>query len=360
LKGTIPATNDGDSAPEQQNIRAKRGRFVDKRAMFEPSPLRAGVAGVGHMGQHHARIYAELPGVTLAGIYDTNPARSAEIAAKHPGCRVFDSLDALGKACEVVSVVVPTNHHCATALPLLAAGCHLLIEKPLCASLEEAEKIIAAAKAAHRLVQVGHSEHFNPVMDFLEKNVIKPRFIRTERLAPLVLNPTENDRDTATKGHVNPRVKEVDVVLDLMIHDIGLVLKLVGAPVKQIDAAGSSVLTTHMDIANARLLFEDGCVADLNVSRLSDKLAREWRLFQRAGYMSVDFDKCTGHYVHMTDNRLKDEEIQVIKAQPLVRELAAFVECVRTGKTPKIDVEFGRTALDIALTIIKQIKANGM
>jgi len=328
--------------------------------MSEPSPLRAGVAGVGYLGQHHARIYAELPGVTLAGIYDTNPARAAEIAAKYPGCQVFDSVDALGKACEVVSVVVPTNHHCATALPLLAAGCHLLIEKPLCASLEDAEKIVTAAKAAGRLVQVGHIEHFNPVMDFLEKNVSKPRFIRTERLAPLVPDPSENDRDNATEGHVNPRVKEVDVVLDLMIHDIGLVLKLVGAPVKRIDAAGSSVLTPHMDIANARLVFEDGCVADLNVSRLSKKRAREWRLFQRAGYMSVDFDQCAGHYVHLTPAGLKREEIVVAKAEPLKRELAAFVEAVRTGQPPKIDVEFGLAALAVALTVTAQIKAAGL
>jgi predicted dehydrogenase len=236
----------------------------------------------------------------------------------------------------------------------------LLIEKPLCPTMEEAEKIVAAAQKAGRIVQVGHIEHFNPVMAYLEKNVRAPRFIRSERLAPLIPDPTATDAESAHEGYVNPRVKEVDVVLDLMIHDIGLVLKLVGAPVKRIDAAGSSVLTPHMDIANARLVFEDGCVADLNVSRLSKKRAREWRLFQRAGYMSVDFDQCTGHYVHLTPAGLKREEIAVAKAEPLKLELAAFVECVRTGQPPKIDVVFGKTALEIALTITAQIKAAGL
>ncbi len=327
--------------------------------MSEPAPLRAGVAGVGYLGQHHARLYADLPGVTLAGVYDTDPARAAEIAAKY-NTKVFPSVEALGQACDMVSVVVPTNFHCAVALPLLAAGCHLLIEKPLCQSLEEAEKIVAAAKQADRIVQVGHIEHFNPVMDFLEKNVSKPRFIRTERLAPLIPDPTENDTENATEGHVNPRVKEVDVVLDLMIHDIGLVLKLVGSKLKRIDAAGSSVLTPYMDIANARLVFEDGCVADLNVSRLSKKRAREWRLFQRAGYMSVDFDQCSGHYIHLTAAGLKRQDIAVQKSEPLKRELEAFVESVRTGIPPKIDVAFGKTALEIALTITAQIKASGL
>jgi predicted dehydrogenase len=327
--------------------------------MSEPAPLRAGVAGVGYLGQHHARLYADLPGVTLVGIYDTDPARATEIAAKF-NTTVFPSVEALGKACDVVSIVVPTNYHCAVALPLLAAGCHLLIEKPLCGSLPEAEQIVAAAQKANRIVQVGHIEHFNPVMDFLEMNVSQPRFIRTERLAPLIPDPTENDTDNATEGHVNPRVKEVDVVLDLMIHDIGLVLKLVGSKLKRIDAAGSSVLTPHMDIANARLVFEDGCVADLNVSRLSKKRAREWRLFQRAGYMSVDFDQCAGHYIHLTPAGLKRQDIAVQKSEPLKRELAAFVESVRTGKPPKIDVAFGKTALEIALTITAQIKASGL
>lgn len=325
--------------------------------MPESAPLRAGVAGVGYLGQHHARIYTELPGVVLAGVYDASPARAAEIAAKCQ-CQAFGTLEELGKACDLISVVVPTPLHCEVSLKLLAAGCHLLIEKPLCTSMEEAEKITVAAKQASCLVQVGHIEHYNPVMSFLEKNVSKPRFIRTERLAPLIPNPEE--KDDATEGHVNPRVKEVDVVLDLMIHDIGLVLKLVNSPLARFDAAGSSVLTKHMDIANARLVFENGCVADLNVSRLSKKRAREWRLFQRAGYISVDFDQGTGHYIHMGMLGLKREEIAVEKVEPLKAELAAFADSVRRGKTPKIDLAFGKQALEIALAITEKIRAGGL
>ncbi len=322
--------------------------------MPETAPLRAGVAGVGYLGQHHARIYTELPGVTLAGVYDADPARAAEIAAKCK-CRAFDSLEALGQACEAVSVVAPTPLHCEVSLKLLAAGCHLLIEKPLCNTLAEAEKIMAAAQKAKRLIQVGHIEHFNPVMMFVEKHVSKPRFIRTERLAPLVPDPTETD--DPTEGDVNPRVKNVDVVLDLMIHDIGLALKLVGAPVERIDAVGFSVLTPHTDIANARLSFANGCVADLNVSRISKKRLREWRLFQEAGYLSADLDKNAGHFVLRTPIGLKSGPISADKAEPLKLELADFTANVRAGRTPKIDVAFGHEALKIALAITEQIRA---
>src|ERR1035437_8853966 len=143
--------------------------------------IRCGVAGVGSLGQHHARIYAALPGAELAGIYETSDARAAAICAQH-GCRRFATIDELGEACDAVSVVVPTDRHAEVALPLLAQGCHLLIEKPLCASVGEAERVLAAAQANHCLVQVGHIEHFNPVMSFLEKEISEPRYITAERL----------------------------------------------------------------------------------------------------------------------------------------------------------------------------------
>src|SRR5947208_7092896 len=177
--------------------------------------IKCGVVGVGSLGQHHARIYAALPGAELAGIYEANDARAAEIAAKYH-CRRFATLDELGEACDAVSIVVPTDQHAAVALPLLVKGCHLLIEKPICASLAEAEQVLAAARAHGALVQVGHIEHFNPVMGFLEKEVSAPQFITAERLAPFT-----------------PRGTEVGVVLDLMIHDIGIVLELVRSPVEK-------------------------------------------------------------------------------------------------------------------------------
>jgi predicted dehydrogenase len=201
--------------------------------------IRCGVVGTGSLGQHHARIYSHLPQATLAGIFEPNDERAKEICARHQ-CKRFSSLDEMAEACDAVSVVVPTNLHAAVALPLLKKGCHLLIEKPLCVTLEEASQILNAAQASQRIVQVGHIEHYNPVMSFLEKSVTSPRFITAERLAPFT-----------------PRGTEVGVVLDLMIHDIGIVLQLANSPVERIDAVGVSVVTKTEDIANARILFKE-------------------------------------------------------------------------------------------------------
>lgn len=306
--------------------------------------LRCGVAGVGYLGQHHARIYSTLPGCELVGIYEVNDARAAEICAKY-GCKRFDSIEALGKACDAVSVVVPTDRHCEVALPLLASGCHLLIEKPLCVTLAEAEKILAAARAADRVVQVGHIEHYNPVMSYLETAVNDPRFIETERLAPF-----------------NPRGTEVGVVLDLMIHDIGVVLQLVKSPVARIDAVGVNVISPYEDIANARITFENGAVANLNVSRISLKKVRELRVFQRGAYLSIDFMNQSGHLIRMPEGQtifdIKKEELPIEKGEPLALELASFVECVRRSATPKVDTALGKSALEVAIRVTELIRAN--
>jgi len=317
--------------------------------------VRCGVAGVGSLGQHHARIYASLPTAELTGIYETNDARAAELCARHQ-CRRFASLEELGEACDAVSVVVPTDRHAAVALPLLGRGCHLLIEKPLCASLAEAEQVLAAARAHECLVQVGHIEHFNPVMGFLEKEVVRPGYIMAERLAPFT-----------------PRGTEVGVVLDLMIHDIGIVLELVKAPVARIDSVGVSLLSKTEDIANARLEFASGCVANLNVSRMSLKKVREIRVFQSSGYFSFDFMRQSGHLVRKSgmlayaaqlmagvkpaDLALPVEEIPLQKGEPLALELASFVESVAKARQPKVGAALGKTALEIAIAITEQIRA---
>jgi len=320
--------------------------------------IRCGVVGVGSLGQHHARIYAELPSAELVGVLDSDPGRAAEVAARHH-CRRFDSLEELAGACDAVSVVVPTDRHASVALPLLARGCHVLIEKPLCASLAEAEQVLAAAKAGNCLVQVGHVEHFNPVMAFLEKQVSHPQFITTERLAPYQVRGTE-----------------VGVVLDLMIHDIGIVLALVKSPIKRIDSVGVKVLSRTEDIANARIQFENGCVANLNASRMSLKKAREIRIFQDDGYLSLDFMNQTGHLVRKSDivafglkmkiglvkpgdySSVPVREIPIEKGEPLALELAHFVESVAKAKQPKVGAALGKSALELAITITEQI-ANG-
>lgn len=302
------------------------------------SPLKVGVAGVGYLGQHHARIYAAMPDVELVGVYDANPARAAEIAATH-GTRAFDNLAGLARECEAMNVVVPTDKHAEVSLPLLEAGCHLLIEKPLCVSLDEAQKILAAAQKNKRLVQVGHIEHFNPVIGYLEKVLNAPRYITTERLGPF-----------------SPRGAEVGVVLDKMIHDIGLVMALVRSPIVRVDSVGVSVLTPNEDIANARIAFANGAVANLSASRISPENVREIRVFQSDAYLSLDFAKQMGHTVVKKGFELKREEIPIEKAEPLMLELQSFVAAVRQHATPKVDATLGKSALEVALQITQQIR----
>lgn len=318
--------------------------------------IRCGVAGVGSLGQHHARIYAALPGAELAGIYETSDARAAEICGKY-NCRRFATIEELGASCDAVSVVVPTDKHEQVALPLLAQGCHLLIEKPLCASLAEAERVLTAARERNCIVQVGHIEHFNPVMSFLEKEIDDPKYITAERLAPY-----------------QPRGTEVGVVLDLMIHDIGIVLALVKSPIARIDSVGVSVLSKSEDIANARIQFENGCVANLSASRMSLKKAREIRIFQGDAYLSLDFMNQAGHLVKKSDiiayglkmkvglvkagdlSAIPVKDIPIEKGEPLALELAHFVESVAKAKQPKVGAALGKSALEVAITITEQIK----
>jgi predicted dehydrogenase len=321
-----------------------------------PAPkIRCGVAGVGSLGQHHARIYAGLRGAELVGVHDTSKARAAEIGARF-GCRTFASIDELGAACDAVSVVVPTDRHEEVSLPLLARGCHLLIEKPLCASLEEAERVLAAAQANRCLVQVGHVEHFNPVMAFLEKEAGRPQYITAERL-----------------GTYQVRGTEVGVVLDLMIHDIGIVLALVKSPIAKIDSVGISVLSRTEDIANARIQFENGCVANLSASRMSLKKAREIRIFQDNAYLSLDFMNQSGHLVRKSDiiafglkmkiglvkagdtSSIPVHQIPIEKGEPLALELAHFVESVAKRRQPKVGAALGKSALEVAIAITEQI-----
>jgi predicted dehydrogenase len=319
--------------------------------------IRCGVVGVGSLGQHHARIYASLPAAELAGIYELDDARAEAICAQYR-CRRFASLEELGAACDAVSVVVPTDRHAAVALPLLAQGCHLLIEKPLCASLEEAGQVLAAAQKSQRLVQVGHVEHFNPVMSFLEKAVTHPGYITAERLAPYQMRGTE-----------------VGVVLDLMIHDIGIVLALVKAPIRRIDSVGINVLSKTEDIANARIEFANGCVANLSASRMSLKKSREIRVFQDNAYLSLDFMNQKGHLVKKSDliayglklkiglvkpgdaSSIPVHEIPIEKGEPLAIELGHFVDSVAKARQPKVGAALGKSALEVAIAITDQIRA---
>jgi predicted dehydrogenase len=254
---------------------------------------------------------------------------------------VFDSPEELASACEAVSIVVPTDLHAEVAIPVLRKGAHVLIEKPICASLDEAHQVLATARETDRLVQVGHIEHFNPVMSYLEENVREPLYITADRLAPFIVRGTE-----------------VGVVLDLMIHDIGIIQQLVKSPIERIDSVGVEVLSGKEDIANARVQFANGCVANINTSRVSTKKVREIRVFQQDGYLSLNFMEQSGHLVKKNGLSLEKEAIPIEKDEPLKLELAAFVECVREKLSPKVGGVEGATALEIAMQITDQISAH--
>ena len=306
--------------------------------MSESAKIRCGVVGTGYLGRHHARIYHALESCEFVGIVESDDARAAEICDEY-GCRRFATLEDLAESCDAVSIVVPTDLHCAVALPLLKGGCHLLVEKPLCTSLNEAETIVEAARAAGRIVQVGHIEHYNPVMTYLENAVTAPQFITADRLAPF-----------------NPRGTEVGVVLDLMIHDLGVILALVQSPVRSVEAVGVNVLSTSEDIANARITFENGCVANINTSRVSLKKVREIRVFQPANYLSLDFMNQAGHFLRKEGAELIREDIPIEKDEPLKLELASFVEVVREAGQPKVGTDLGKSALELALQITALIQ----
>ncbi len=306
--------------------------------MSENRMVKCGVIGTGSLGQHHARIYAALENVEFVGIVDANPERAREIAERH-GTKAFDSPEALAAECEAISIVVPTDKHADVAIPILEQGAHVLIEKPICATLEEAHRVLDKAKETKRLVQVGHIEHFNPVMSYLEDNVQNPLYITADRLAPF-----------------NIRGTEVGVVLDLMIHDIGIIQQLVKSPIEKIDSVGVNVLSGKEDIANARIQFANGCVANINTSRVSTKKVREIRVFQTNGYLSLNFMEQSGHIVRKDGLNLTTEEIPIEKDEPLKLELAAFVDCVREKLSPKVGGIEAATALEVAMMITEQIR----
>lgn len=301
--------------------------------------IKCGVAGVGYLGRHHARIYHSLEGCQLVGVHEPNDD-AADTVCREYGCKRFDSLEELADECEVASVVCPTDKHAEVSLPLMKKGCHLLVEKPLCVSVSEAENLLGQAKESGTVLQVGHIEHYNPVMAFLEGQVDCPRYLTGERLAPF-----------------QPRGTEVGVVLDLMIHDIGIAMALISSPIKSVDAIGVRVLSPTEDIANARLVFENGCVANLSASRVSEKKAREIRVFQDSGYLSLDFMNQKGHLIRKSGVTLEKSEVPVEKGEPLALELESFVGCVRRADTPKTDGVFGKSALEVALTVTRQIQS---
>ena len=300
-------------------------------------PVKVGVAGVGHMGKEHARIYSELQEAELVGVHDSNPDTARKIAAKCK-TRAFGSLEEMVDAVDAASIVTPTTTHLAIAEPFLKRGKHVLVEKPIAMNTEEARKLVDLAEKHGAKLAVGHVERFNPVLVALEERLGRPRFIEAHRLSPYPGRSTD-----------------IGVVMDLMIHDLEIILHLVRSPVTSVDAVGVPVLSKGEDIANARIRFANGCVANLTTSRISPERLRKIRVFQDDAYLSLDYMKQEGEIYKRLDGKITRDKIPVMKGEPLKNQLAEFVMNVRENTDPRVAGAHGFEALKLASQICGQI-----
>lgn len=332
--------------------------------------IKVAVLGVGALGQHHARIYSELQKagkIQFIGLYDANPERAKEIAKEHD-IPVLSSPEAVLNSAEAVSIVTPTTTHFELASQALENGLHVLVEKPMTEDSSQAAQLVQLAQDKNCVLQVGHVERFNPVFDYLQSVATEPRFIETHRLSPYP-----------------KRSMDIGVVLDLMIHDLDIVLAFVNSPIKEVDGVGVPVLSESEDIANARIKFENGCVANLTASRVSPERMRKIRVFsggESTSYVSLDYQKQEGYIyriaakgaeksslwqklLHAKDTAIVSEfagkkvvrePVPIEKEEPLKLELQHFIQCVSQKQTPKVSGEAGRQALEVALEITRQIQ----
>jgi predicted dehydrogenase len=308
--------------------------------------LNVGVVGVGYLGRFHALIHSRHPRVNLVGVVDTNPEQAHKVA-EEAGCVAFESLDALLPQVDAVSIVVPTSLHLDVARPFLEAGKHVLLEKPIAATIEQGREIVRLAEQAGVILQIGHLERFNAGVMALAERIKQPRFIEAHRMSPFVARATD-----------------VDVVSDLMIHDIDIILALVNADIAQISAIGSSVLTDHIDIANARLEFSNGAVANVIASRVSRDKMRRIRVFEHHRYQALDFNDQTLDEVYPQPREgqewpeIVQERLQIEPVKPLDAEIDAFVQCVQTGRPPLVGGRTGLEALEVAIAVREKIEAS--
>jgi predicted dehydrogenase len=309
------------------------------------SKLKCAVIGTGYLGKFHAEKYASLDDCELVAVVDINEEAAKSVADKHSARALTDYQSLLGNV-DAVSIVVPTSLHHAVSRDFLNAGAHVLVEKPMTVTVEEADELIAIANEKNVILQVGHLERFNPAVMGLEQMEDKPLFIESHRLSPF-----------------NPRANDVSVVLDLMIHDIDIILALVDSEVERIDASGTAVLTKGTDIANARLTFKNGCVANVTASRISMKTERKMRMFRPCSYISVDFQNrvLTKHKTGEKEMfpgipEIETEESVFENGDALLEEIKHFVNCIKTGENPLVAGEAGKRALETAIEITKLLK----
>jgi predicted dehydrogenase len=303
------------------------------------TPVRIAVAGAGAFGRNHIRVLKNLPGAELTGIYDIDPACAAAAAAEF-SVPVRDSLDAHRAGSDAAVVAVPTQAHAAVGTALLAAGLDVLIEKPIAPDLQSARQLLDAASHNKRILQVGHLERFNPAILALEQALTLPLFFEIHRLSVFT-----------------PRSLDVDVVLDLMIHDIDILLALTGKEPTSISAAGIHILSEKVDIANVRMEFPGGVIANLTASRASTEKVRKLRVFQPGSYLSLDYAKQELFGIEVGPQRqVRLKPYRVEKDEPLRAELASFLMCVRTRQTPRVDGVAATRALKLALEVMDRIE----
>ncbi len=300
-------------------------------------PLRVGVVGVGHIGKNHARLYAAGGTAEFTAIFDNEPVNAAQIAAQY-GVRATASLEEFSDLVDAASIATPTVSHFEIGRALLEKGKHLLIEKPIAEDTAQASELAELAKARGLVLQIGHVERFNPVLGALEARLSRPRFIEAHRLSPFPNRSTD-----------------IGVVLDLMIHDLEIILHLVRSPVQTIDAVGVPVLSRREDIANARIRFENGCVANITSSRISPERMRKIRVFQEDAYLSLDYQNQTGEVYRRSATGIERSEVEIEREEPLKRQLLSFIECARGGLEPKVSGFEATAALELAVEITKRI-----
>jgi len=303
------------------------------------SKLRVGVVGVGHIGKNHARLYAGLPASQFTAIFDTDAVKAQQLAEEFDVVAAASLEDFAGQV-DAASIATPTSSHFEVARVLLESGKHLLIEKPITDNPAHATSLAELAAQRRLVLQVGHVERFNPVLSALEERLTHPRFIEAHRLSPYPNRSTD-----------------IGVVLDLMIHDLEIILHLVRSPVQTIDAVGVPVLSRSEDIANARLRFEDGCVANITSSRISPERMRKIRVFQEDAYLSLDYQNQTGEIYRRSATGIDKSEVEIEREEPLQRQLASFIDCAATGRAPRVSGFQATAALELAIEITKRIES---
>jgi len=302
--------------------------------------LRAGLFHDRHLGNNHAPLYAEIPPADFNAVYDVDLARASTMVKKY-GTAATRSLEEFAELVDAASISTPTNSHHEIALPLLQRGKHLLIEKPIAENPQHATELAELAARNQLILQVGHVERFNPVLSALEARLTHPRFIEAHRLS----------------SYPN-RSTDIGVVLDLMIHDLEIILHLVRSHVQNIDAVGVPVLSRGEDIANARIRFENGCIANVTSSRISPERMRKIRVFQEDAYLSLDYEKQSGEIYRRESGKITRDKVPIEREEPLKQQLVSFIECASTGRQPRVSGFQATAALELAVEITKRVGSN--